>query len=267
LQGFVVNENKKMLAILSPAKKLDYKSEPAVKDYTTPDFTDTTVRLIEELQKLSQKEVGDLMSLSDNLASLNKDRFMNWNIPERIDESTKQAAFAFKGDVYQGWEPEGSSKKSIEFAQNHVRILSGLYGVLRPLDLMKPYRLEMGTKFGVDGAENLYQVWSEKITEVLNQQLASLNSQYLINLASNEYSKAVDKKKLNGTVITPEFKDNKNGKYRVISFFAKKARGMMIRFICDNQITDPEQLKLFESDGYFYNDKLSKPNNPVFTRG
>lgn len=256
-----------MLAILSPAKKLDYKSQTSLKDFTIPDFTKTSIKLIENLQKLSQKEVGELMSLSDNLAALNKERFMNWDVPKKPDSTTKQAMFAFKGDVYQGWDPKSSSKKSIDFAQNHVRILSGLYGILRPLDLMKPYRLEMGTKFGIDGAENLYEVWSNMITDALNQQLSHIHSGCLVNLASNEYFKAVDKKNLNATIITPEFKDNKNGQYKIISFYAKKARGMMTRFICDNQITDPEQLKLFESDGYFYNDEQSEPHKPVFTRG
>lgn len=256
-----------MLAILSPAKKLDYKSDAPVKKYTTPAFTKKSVKLIEKLQKLSQKDIGQLMNLSDNLAALNKERFMNWDVPNKPDNSTKQAVFAFKGDVYQGWKPQESSSKSIEFAQKHVRILSGLYGVLRPLDLMKPYRLEMSTKFGIDGADNLYEVWRDIITKALNEQLKETGSTYLINLASNEYFKAVNKKELNAEIITPEFKDNKNGKYKVISFYAKKARGMMTRFICDNQISDPEKLKLFESDGYFYNDELSKPEKPVFTRG
>jgi cytoplasmic iron level regulating protein YaaA (DUF328/UPF0246 family) len=256
-----------MIAILSPAKKLDYKSQPPVGEYTTPAFTDTSVKLIEALQKLSQKEVGQLMNLSDNLAALNKERFMEWDIAKKPDETTKQAVFAFKGDVYQGWNPQDSSQESLAFAQEHVRILSGLYGVLRPLDLMKPYRLEMSTKFGVNEANTLYEVWSNLITEALNKQLKKTGSDVLLNLASNEYFKAVNAKKLKAKIVTPDFKDHKNGKYRIVSFYAKKARGMMTHFICDNQITDPEKLKLFDHDGYFYNDALSQPHNPVFTRG
>lgn len=256
-----------MLIILSPAKKLDYSTPVPVNQYSEPAFTDTSVKLIEALQKLSQKEVGQLMNLSDKLAKLNKERFMEWDIPRKPDETTRQAVFAFNGDVYQGWSPQESSKKSLDFAREHVRILSGLYGVLRPLDLMKPYRLEMGTKFGINGADTLYEVWSPLITQALNNQLKNISSEVLVNLASNEYFKAVNQDKLNATIVTPEFKDNKNGKYKVVSFYAKKARGMMTRFIADNQVTDPDQLKLFDKDGYFYNDELSKPGNPVFTRG
>ncbi|HKK66678.1 MAG TPA: peroxide stress protein YaaA [Bacteroidales bacterium] len=256
-----------MLIILSPAKKLDYKSEVPVSDYTKPQFTKQSIQLIESLQNLSQEEVGNLMNLSDNLARLNKERFMEWDIPQNPDENTRQAVFAFKGDVYQGWNPAERSEDSLKFAQNHVRILSGLYGVLRPLDLMKPYRLEMGTRFGVNSAKNLYEFWSDIITDNLNKQLKEIDSSVLLNLASNEYAKAVNPDKLNAKIISPEFKDYKNGKYKIVSFYAKKARGLMTQFITDNHITDPEQIKLFDKEGYYYNDKLSEPGKPVFTRG
>ncbi len=256
-----------MLIILSPAKKLDYKTEVPVSVYTKPQFTEQSVQLIESLQNLSQKEVGNLMNLSDNLARLNKERFMEWDIPQKPDKNTRQAVFAFKGDVYQGWNPVERSEDSLQFAQGHVRILSGLYGVLRPLDLMKPYRLEMGTRFGVNGAKNLYEFWSDIITENLNKQLKEIGSGVLLNLASGEYAKAVNPDKLNADIISPEFKDYKNGKYKIVSFYAKKARGLMTQFITDNQITDPEQIKLFDKEGYYYNDELSEPGKPVFTRG
>lgn len=256
-----------MLIIISPAKKLNYKAEVPAHDFTIPQHLEKSTELIQQLRKLSVQDIANLMKLSDNLALLNKERFMNWQIPEQIDETTRQALFAFTGDVYQGWNPTDRSEKSLLYAQDHVRILSGLYGLLRPFDLMKPYRLEMGSKFGIQGKKNLYEVWTEIITQGLNDQLKELGSTHLVNLASNEYFKAVDKKSLNADIITPVFKEYKNGSYRIVSFFAKKARGMMTQFITENQISDPEQLKLFEMDGYYYNDGLSKKNNPVFTRG
>ena len=257
-----------MLIILSPAKKLNYKDSAPVKTYTTPDYLDHSQKLITELQKLSADEIGNMMNLSKNLANLNKERYMEWQKPQSPDEKdSKQAAYAFQGDVYQGWAPESLSEEDMQFAQDHVRILSGLYGILRPLDLMKPYRLEMGTKFGVNDKSNLYEYWQDLITQGLNQKIKENENKYLINLASNEYFKAIDKSKLNAEIITPVFKENKNGQYRVVSFFAKKARGMMTRFVVKNKITEPEKLKLFEEDGYYYNDELSGGSTIVFTRG
>lgn len=256
------------MIILSPAKKLDYKQPAPVKKYTLPDYLDYSQQLINELQKLSVDEIAGMMKLSKNLANLNKERYMEWEKPESADEPySKQAAYAFQGDVFQGWQPETLSEEDMMFAQENVRILSGLYGILRPLDLMKPYRLEMGTKFGINGKNNLYEYWQETITNGLNKKMEENGDRYLINLASNEYFKAIDTSKLNAEIITPVFKDNKNGEYRVISFFAKKARGMMTRFVIENRIQDPEQLKLFESEGYYYDDELSQGNTIVFTRG
>ena len=256
------------MIILSPAKKLDYKQPAPVKKYTIPDYLDYSQQLIDELQKLSVDEIAGMMKLSKNLANLNKERYMEWKKPESADETySKQAAYAFQGDVFQGWQPETLTEEDIKFAQEHVRILSGLYGILRPLDLMKPYRLEMGTKFGINGKNNLYEYWQETITNGLNKKMEKNGDRYLINLASNEYFKAIDPSKLNAEIITPVFKDNKNGEYRVISFFAKKARGMMTRFVVENRIQDPGQLKLFESEGYYYNDEMTKGNTIVFTRG
>lgn len=257
-----------MLIVLSPAKKLNYKEKAPVKAYTKPEYLEYSQELITELQKLSADEIGKMMNLSKNLANLNKERYMEWQKPQSLDEKdSKQAAYAFQGDVYQGWAPESLGEEDMEFAQDHVRILSGLYGILRPLDLMKPYRLEMGTKFGINGKNNLYEYWQNPITRGLNKKLKENSEKYLINLASNEYFKAIDTSKLNADVITPVFKDNKNGQYRVVSFYAKKARGMMTRFVVKNKITNPEKLKLFEEDGYYYNDELSEGNTIVFTRG
>lgn len=257
-----------MLIVLSPAKKLDYKNPAPVKNYTLPDYLDSSQQLINELQKLSADEIGRMMKLSKNLAHLNKERYMEWQKPGSPDEpDSKQAAYAFRGDVFQGWQPETLQEEDMLFAQNHVRILSGLYGMLRPMDLMKPYRLEMGTKFGVNGKKDLYEFWQDTITEGLNTILEENGTSYLINLASDEYFKAIDQSKLNSEIITPVFKDNKNGEYRVVSFYAKKARGMMTRFVIQNRISDPEQLKLFEDDGYYYNDMLSEGSTLVFTRG
>lgn len=257
-----------MITILSPAKKLDYDNPAPVKHCTTPDYLDYSQQLINELQKKSVDDIAGMMKLSKNLANLNKERYMEWHKPASPDEpDSKQAAFAFKGDVYQGWNPQELDEETLLFAQNHVRILSGLYGILRPLDLMKPYRLEMGTKFGINGKKNLYEYWQDTITEGINALLESSKKPYLINLASNEYYKAIDTSRLQAEVITPVFKDNKNGHYRVISFFAKKTRGMMTRFIAENRIDTPEKLKFFEADGYYYNDELSEGKNIVFTRG
>lgn len=257
-----------MITILSPAKKLDYDNPAPVKHYTTPDYLDYSQQLINELQKKSVDDIAGMMNLSKNLANLNKERYMEWQKPASPDEpNSKQAAFAFRGDVYQGWNPQELNEETLLFAQNHVRILSGLYGILRPLDLMKPYRLEMGTKLGINGKKNLYEYWQDTITDGINALLESSENPYLINLASNEYFKAIDTSRFKAEVITPVFKDNKNGKYRVISFFAKKARGMMTRFIAENRIDTPEKLKLFEADGYYYNDELSEGNTIVFTRG
>lgn len=254
-----------MLIVISPAKTLDYETPPVTEQHTTPDFIPDTKRLIKGLRELAPQDISKLMSISDKLGVLNYDRFQSWK-PTFTTQNAKQAVLAFKGDVYTGLEAETFKAADFKFAQKHLRILSGLYGLLRPLDLMQPYRLEMGTKFGVDGAKTLYEFWGSKITDKLNEELKAQKSGELINLASNEYFKAVQPKLLNARVVAPEFKDWKNGQYKIISFYAKKARGMMSAFIIKNRLTSSEELKDFDWDGYRYDAKLSRPDAPVFTR-
>jgi cytoplasmic iron level regulating protein YaaA (DUF328/UPF0246 family) len=254
-----------MLVVISPAKTLDYETPATISRYSLPDYLDDSTELIEELRQLSPPEVSDLMGISAKLGDLNFGRYLNWQ-PEFTPDNAKQSVLAFKGDVYTGLDAESLSGGQLNWAQNHLRILSGLYGLLRPLDLMQPYRLEMGTKLANKRGSNLYEFWGEKITEGLNQELKEENSQVLINLASNEYFKSVKPKSLNAEVITPVFKDWKNDKYKIISFFAKKARGLMSRYIIENQIEDPEQLKQFDVDGYSFNPAMSSAREWVFTR-
>ena len=205
------------------------------------------------------------MNVSDKIAALNADRYKNWSLP--FDESNaKQAAFAFQGDVYQGLEIDSFSEENLIYAQDHFRILSGLYGLLKPLDLIQAYRLEMGTSFKNKRGKNLYEFWNSIITEHLNKELELSKSLYLLNLASNEYYKVIQPKTLNTTVITPVFKDWKNGQYKIISFFAKKARGMMAAYHLKNKINNPEDLKGFDTAGYTFNDDMSQGNQLVFTR-
>ena len=254
-----------MLTVLSPAKTLDYES-PSITDQTsTPQFMDQSALLVDDARALAPDDIRSLMGVSEAIASLNHERFMNW-APESTTANAKQAILAFKGDVYTGLEAETMSTNDLEFAQAHLRILSGLYGLLRPLDLMQPYRLEMGLKFSNQRGKNLYEFWGERITDAINADLASAGTETLVNLASNEYFKAVKIKSLNADIITPQFKDLKNGQYKMISFFAKKARGVMARYIIDNQLTDPEQLKSFTGSGYYFSAEQSSGNNLVFLR-
>ncbi|GAB2198499.1 peroxide stress protein YaaA [Sessilibacter sp. MAH4] len=254
-----------MLMVISPAKTLDYETAPVTKTATQPSFLDDSEVLIEDLRKLAPQDISNLMSISDKLGVLNFDRFQAWSQP--FDKTNaKQAVLAFKGDVYTGLEAETFGKEEFSFAQKHLRILSGLYGVLRPLDLMQAYRLEMGTKFENQRGKNLYEFWGDKVTEALNEQLKTLKSQTLVNLASNEYFKVVNKKVLNADIITPTFKDLKNGEYKIISFYAKKARGLMSAWAIRHSITQAQDLKGFDSNGYVYNESLSKGNTWVFTR-
>ena len=226
---------------------------------------DQSALLVDDARTLAPDDIRSLMGVSEAIASLNYERFMNW-APESTIANAKQAILAFKGDVYTGLEAETMSTKDLEFAQVHLRILSGLYGLLRPLDLMQPYRLEMGLKFSNQRGKNLYEFWGERITDAINADLASASTETLVNLASNEYFKAVKIKSLNADIITPQFKDLRNGQYKMISFFAKKARGVMARYIIDNQLTDPEQLKSFTASGYYFSAEQSSGNNLVFLR-
>lgn len=254
-----------MLIVISPAKNLDYETPPVTDQHTTPEFIAESKQLIAELRKLAPQDVSKLMSISDKLGTLNYDRYQAWK-PTFTFKNSKQAVLAFNGDVYTGLQAETFKANDFKFAQQHLRILSGLYGVLRPLDLMQAYRLEMGTKFGAGKAKNLYEFWGDKITDKLNEDLRAVKSKLLVNLASNEYFKAVQPKRLNAEVVTPAFKDWKNGEYKMISFCAKKARGLMSAYIIKNRITKASDLEGFDSEGYAYNPSLSKPNAPVFTR-
>lgn len=254
-----------MLLVISPAKTLDYETPAKTKTFTLPDYLEDSQELIERARLWSALDIAELMEVSMKLAELNFDRFEAWHTPFTPDNA-KQAVLAFKGDVYTGLEAESFSAADFKFAQQHLRILSGLYGLLRPLDLMQPYRLEMGRKVDTGRGKNLYEFWGSEITEGLNKQLQKLKSPYLINLASNEYFKAVKPKLLDGEIITPEFKDWKNGQYKMMGVYAKKARGQLSRFVIQNQLTDPEAIKDFNVDGYAFNEEMSSANKWVFTR-
>lgn len=254
-----------MLTVLSPAKTLDYETAPITQSATLPRFMDQSALLIEDARGLNPDDIRALMGVSEQIAHLNHERFMNWQ-SESTSDNAKQAVLAFKGDVYTGLQAETLSEDDLDFAQTRLRILSGLYGLLRPLDLMQPYRLEMGLKFTNQRGRNLYEFWGEQLTDTLNADLVSAKTEVLINLASNEYFKAVKPKLLNADIITPQFKDLKNGQYKMISFFAKKARGLMARYIIDNRITEPEALKSFSEAGYYYSDEQSQGDQWVFLR-
>ena len=253
-----------MLMIISPAKTLDYESPLATETYTQPDYLDDACELIDQLKELEPHQVSNLMSISDKLGQLNAERFRSWHTPFTPDNA-RQAILAFKGDVYTGLDAESFSEDDFAFAQQHLRMLSGLYGLLKPLDLMQPYRLEMGTKFANSGGKNLYEFWGERITDAINAQFSDAGP-LLLNLASNEYFSAVKPKLLNADVITPVFKDYKNGKYKIISFYAKKARGLMSAYVIKQRITDAEKLKQFDTDGYYYCPEQSTATEWVFLR-
>ena len=254
-----------MLMVISPAKNLDETALNRQLKATHYDFEEDSQELINGLKTLNEFDLMELMKISPKLANLNLDRYNAWNLP--FDENNaKQAVMLFKGDVYMGLDAPSMSDEDLDFAQQHLRILSGLYGLLRPLDLMQPYRLEMGTKLKNERGNNLYQFWGEKITDKINDNLSTLNSDVLVNLASIEYFKAVKPKNVKGTIITPIFKDWKGDKYKIISFFAKKARGLMARYVIDNRITNVEDLKNFDYAGYGYSAEMSQGNEWVFTR-
>lgn len=259
-----------MLILISPAKTLDFETPARVDRFSQPDFLSDTEILVKELQNLSAPEISELMKISSKLGDLNASRYQTWQ-PTFDDHNAKQALLAFQGDVYQGMNVDCFEQQDFDFAQEHLRILSGLYGVLRPLDLIQPYRLEMGTKLThakltTLSANTLYEFWADKLTQVINQQLEKLDQKIIVNLASNEYFKAVKPKLLKGNIVTPIFKDWKNGKYKIISFYAKKARGMMAAYIIRNKIIDPEKIKDFRDSCYSYNSELSDEQNLVFTR-
>lgn len=254
-----------MLIVISPAKNLDYESDVPIKKHSKASFLDQSQLLIDELKKLNPHDVSALMGISDKLGALNYDRFQSWSLPFN-KSNARQAVFAFKGDVYVGLDAYAFDEEDAAFAQDHLRILSGLYGLLKPLDLMQAYRLEMGTKFATERGKDLYEFWGSRITDSLKKQLAKSGSNQLINLASNEYFKSVKTANLDAEIITPVFKDKKSGKYKIISFFAKKARGRMSAYIIRNKITFADQIKAFDWDGYSYNEGMSSQSEWVFTR-
>ena len=253
-----------MHIILSPAKRLDFESENLRAEYSNAAFIDQASELAAQARKLSAADLQDLMGISDNLAELNHRRYQDFSPPFDLSNA-RQALFAFRGDAYQGLDADSLSDDDLAFAQDHLRILSGLYGVLRPLDLIQAYRLEMGIKFRNQRGQDLYAFWNGALAEHMNAELKA-DDGVLINLASNEYSKAV-LGGIEGRIITPQFKEIRNGVPKVMSVFAKKARGMMTRYIIQNRITDPEQIKDFDVDGYAYNPALSEGDNWVFSRG
>ena len=254
-----------MLTVLSPAKTLDYQTPSIVETATVPRFMGQSAMLVDDARTLAPDDIRALMGVSENIAHLNHERFMNWE-STATPENAKQALLAFKGDVYQGLDADNMSADELCFAQDNLRILSGLYGLLRPLDLMQPYRLEMGTQFANQRGTNLYQFWGSIITDELNKLLSAQSNSVLINLASNEYFKSVQPKNLKAEIITPVFMDKKNDKYKIISFYAKRARGLMSAFIIKNKITNVEDIKKFDVDGYSYNSAMSEGDKWVFTR-
>ena len=255
-----------MIALISPAKRLDYDSDLSVEDFSIAEHLKESKKLIKELQKKSPEDLSSLMGLSENLSVLNFERNMNWQDPKKPSNEVRQAIFAFKGDVYVGLDSETLSKSDIKYAQKNLAILSGLYGLLKPLDLMYPYRLEMGTKMKNENGKNLYEFWGNKITTSINALAKENNSKGIINLASVEYFTSVKTENLDLPVYSPVFKDFKNGKYKIISFFAKKARGSMARFVIQNKIKNPADLNKFNLDGYKYSKKDSSEYSPVFLR-
>lgn len=254
-----------MLMVISPAKTLDYDSAPATTRYTLPEHLDHSRELIEQLRDFSPAQIAELMHLSDKLAGLNAARFGSWS-DTFTPHNAKQALLAFKGDVYTGLNADDFNEDDFDFAQQHLRMLSGLYGLLRPLDLMQPYRLEMGTKLANARGKDLYAFWGEHISGWINDALQAQGDDVLLNLASNEYFGAVKPKALNARIINTEFRDLKNGDYKIISFYAKKARGLMARYVIKEKLQDPAGLKDFNLDGYYYAQQKSDANNLVFLR-
>lgn len=253
-----------MIAVVSPAKSLDFETQHNVQP-TQPRLLECTQELIQVLRKKSPDEVKELMSISDNLAVLNVNRYNAYE-QEHSEKNAKPSVFAFQGDVYQGLKAETFDQSKLEFAQKHFRILSGLYGLLRPLDLIQPYRLEMGTKLAFDDYNTLYQYWDDKILNLLLDDLKAQGDDIIVNLASVEYFKSLSQKQIPARIVDVEFKDFKSGKYKIVSFYAKKARGLMSRFIIENGINNPEDLRGFDYDGYYFDAEASSENMLAFKR-
>jgi cytoplasmic iron level regulating protein YaaA (DUF328/UPF0246 family) len=257
-----------MIALLSPAKNLDFESTPPLDQSSDLFFAKEAEYLADKLKKFSAKKLKAMMSISDDLAQLNAERFAQWSHPF-TNENSKQAVYSFNGDVYRGLDAATLSEQEMNFAQDHLRILSGLYGILRPLDSIQPYRLEMGTTWAVTPKKkNLYTYWKPTVTKRLKEDIAKVDAKFILNLASQEYSKAVDFKNIDLPLISPEFKEERGDKFQMISFFAKKARGLMAKYAIENRIKNPEDLKGFDAEGYHFNESLSDLliNKWVFTR-
>lgn len=255
-----------MIAILSPAKNLNTeKLKKEIKNTSQPQFLSEAEILMQQLKKMKAKDISKFMKLSPKLADLNYERFQNWD-KKHTDKNAKPAILTFNGDAYTGLQADDFIQQDLDYAQKHIKILSGLYGLLSPLDIIQAYRLEMGKPLKTKGNKDLYGFWGNKISTALNTAIAESGSPYLVNVASNEYFKAVQYQKINATVINCTFKEYKNGEYKSVMVFLKKARGYMCRFIVKNKINNPEDLIAFEMDGYVYNPKLSKENDLVFTR-
>lgn len=254
-----------MLAIISPAKKLDFESEPITDAHTQPILLKDAEVLAKKAKKLSRADLKSMMGISDKLADLNHQRFQDFKPPFNL-ANARQAALSFAGDTYVGLDAPSLKKKDLEYAQDHLRILSGLYGVLRPLDLIQAYRLEMGTKFSINGKEGLYDFWDNRVTDQLNAATRSHKDRRVINLASNEYAKVVRPKALEGEIVTPVFKEIKDGQARVLGLFAKRARGMMARYMIVNRVETEKKLKAFSDGGYTFQPDQSDTTTWIFTR-
>jgi len=255
-----------MIVILSPAKRLNFQEPNRAGRHTIPTYIEESEILVDRLKKLSAKKLQKLMDINNNLAETNYDRYQNWS-PVFNEDVAKPAILAFRGDVFLGMDPQSYGKEDFDFAQDHVRILSGLHGILKPLDLIRPYRLEMGTQLKIGKSKDLYAFWKDKITRDITNSTAFQQDHTIINIASKEYFGAVDSASIRGRIIEPSFKEYKNGSYRPIHIFMKKARGMMTSYIVKNKIREPEEIKLFNWEGYEYNDQLTKGDQWVYTRG
>lgn len=254
-----------MLVVISPAKKLDYESPTRIRKHSRPDFVAESEKLIRNLRKFSATDLKNLMGINDKIAETNRARYKSWS-RDFPPENSRQAILAFMGDVYRGLDARSLNSRDLNYAQSHLRILSGLYGVLRPLDLIQPYRLEMGTQFTTSRGPDLYRFWGSRLAESLNEQAHSVRTRYLVNLASIEYFDSVGGDALDLDVITPVFKERLRGQYRVLGFIAKKSRGMMARYIIRNRIKNPEDLRAFDAGGYAFNEGMSSGGKFVFTR-
>jgi cytoplasmic iron level regulating protein YaaA (DUF328/UPF0246 family) len=255
-----------MIILLSPAKTLDYETKIKGPSFSSPYFLSKSKNLIKNLKNKKPEEISNLMNISEKLALLNSDRYKSWKGSRKESPSSKQAIFVFKGDVYQGLNIEEFKKKDLDYSQNHLRLLSGLYGVLRPLDIIEPYRLEMGTKLKISNTKNLYEFWSDDITNQILKDLELIKSNTILNLASNEYFNSVKSLEKSANIISPAFKDLSKGKYKIISFYAKKARGLMASWILRNKIQKEEDLVNFNIGGYYFSETESSKNVPVFLR-